>query len=263
MILGSGCEKASSFSDAIRNAKDVFDKGKQLGFEMTILDLGGGFPGTTNVPITLDHIAKAINESLDTYFPEFDELGVESNISVIAEPGRYYVASAFTLATQIIAKRNVIDELDKNDGMMYYLNDGVYGSFNCTIFDHVDVDPVPFQNEHELEGRKSYPTILWGPTCDSMDCIKKNVNLPEMNIGEWFLFKEMGAYTIAAASTFNGFQLPNLKYHIPAHSVETLRNLPSWVRLCEVLGICDADIPTVSNDAFEMDHHMELLIPVH
>jgi len=146
--------------------------------------------------------------------------------------------------------------------MSYYLNDGVYGSFNCTIFDHREVEPIPFiLNENDgMEMRQSHMTTLWGPTCDSMDCIKRDVHLPEMHIGEWIMFREMGAYTIAAGSTFNGFKLPSLQYYVPSHTMEMLQNLPSWTRLAQIFDIHDEESSPI--DAFDVDHHLEI-IPVH
>jgi ornithine decarboxylase len=70
-----------------------------------------------------------VNAALDDYFPP--SMGVQ----VIAEPGRYYVASAYTLATLVHSKRDT----------MYYINDGVYGSFNCILYDHAVVTPVPLE----------------------------------------------------------------------------------------------------------------------
>jgi ornithine decarboxylase len=257
--VGSGCESADAYTDAISNAKYVFELGRQLGFDMTFLDIGGGFPGTSITKVTFDDTSKAVNEALDLHFPAIDEFGNASNIKIIAEPGRYYVASAFTLATNIIAKRAVSME-DQQLAMMYYLNDGVYGSFNCTIFDHWEVEPIPFPViDNDLHLRQSHLSTIWGPTCDSMDCIKRDVILPEMHIGEWIIFKEMGAYTIAAGSTFNGFKMPSLQYHVPSYTLEMLRNLPNWSRISEILDIHDEE--TTSMDAFDVDHCLE--IPVH
>lgn len=90
--VGSGCNSAQQYNDAIASAKTVFEMGKQLGFNMTILDLGGGYPGTANATITFEETAQVINESLAVYFPEFDENGQASNVQIIAEPGRYYVS---------------------------------------------------------------------------------------------------------------------------------------------------------------------------
>lgn len=58
----------------------------------------------------------------------------------------------------------------------------------------------------------SYKSRLFGPTCDSIDVICDCVELPELDIGDWLLFPQMGAYTIAAASSFNGFSPPQSSY---------------------------------------------------
>jgi ornithine decarboxylase len=254
--VGSGCQNADAYRSAISNAKYVFEVGQQLGFDMTLLDIGGGFPGTTITKISFDETAKVINDALDAHFPATDECGNASNIKIIAEPGRYYVASAFTLATFIIAKRAVQME-DGHTAMMYYLNDGVYGSFNCTIFDHWEVEPTPFLINEGIEMRENHLSTIWGPTCDSMDCIKRDVYLPELHIGEWIVFREMGAYTIAAGSTFNGFKLPSIQYLVLNYTLEMLQNLPNWSRISKVLDIPDEDDSTSIN-AFD-NNHLEII----
>jgi ornithine decarboxylase len=56
-------------------------------------------------------IVAVLRPALDTYFPE--TMGVR----IIAEPGRFFVASAFTLAVNIIARRDVeVDNMDANPG---------------------------------------------------------------------------------------------------------------------------------------------------
>lgn len=90
--VGSGCEDPLAYKDAIMNARYVFDVAEKMGFNMTLLDIGGGFPGTSNVQITFDEACKVINESLDHYFPEYDQNGLKSKVKIIGEPGRYYVS---------------------------------------------------------------------------------------------------------------------------------------------------------------------------
>jgi len=55
---------------------------------------------------------------------------------------------------------------------------------------------------------------IWGPTCDGLDCIVNECQLPEMDIGEWIIFRNMGAYTMAAASCFNGMPKPKCYYFL-------------------------------------------------
>ncbi|XP_064412449.1 ornithine decarboxylase isoform X2 [Latimeria chalumnae] len=143
--VGSGCTDPQTFVQAISDARCVFDMGAEFGFNMYLLDIGGGFPGSEDVKLKFEEITAVINPALDKYFPS------DSGIKVIAEPGRYYVASAFTLAVNIIAKKVVLREQtgsdEEDDGandrtLMYYVNDGVYGSFNCILYDHAHVKPL-------------------------------------------------------------------------------------------------------------------------
>ncbi|RWS18616.1 Ornithine decarboxylase-like protein [Leptotrombidium deliense] len=196
---------------------------------MHLLDIGGGFPGTSNPEDTLlfDQIARIVNYSIDKYFPP------EMNIEIIAEPGRYYVASAFTLTTMVIAKKKEI--INEKPVMMYYINDGRRGSFTYFTFGENHVVPIPLIEENN--SRTMYESVIWGPTCDALDCIRTKVMLPEMNVGEWMTFEDMGAYTMALCTKFNGFQMPIFKYHVSENVVEFLKNLPAWPRIGKHLGL--------------------------
>ncbi|XP_060788805.1 ornithine decarboxylase-like [Neoarius graeffei] len=209
--VGSGCTDPESFSQAIADARCVFDMGAELGYNMTLLDIGGGFPGSDDCKLKFEEITAVINPALDKYFP------ADCGVRIIAEPGRFYAASAYTLAVNIIAKKvNMIEESSSDDDgtsdrtIMYYVNDGVYGSFNCMFFHHTHVFPIvhkkPKPDEH------TYPCSIWGPTCDGLDRIVELCTLPDLQIGDWLLFENMGAYTVAASSTFNGFQKPDIHY---------------------------------------------------
>lgn len=110
-----------AFVDAIKNARIIMDYGNQLGFSMDLLDIGGGFPGNSGTEEYFAEIAQAINKALDEHFPE------DGRIRIIAEPGRYYVASAYTLATNIIAVREMIDpglfiSIGKSNDPWFWLN---------------------------------------------------------------------------------------------------------------------------------------------
>lgn len=119
---------------------------------------------------------------------------------------------------------------------MYYINDGVYGSFNCIIFDHVQVYPNPFPTNNEtLEGREYCLSTIWGPTCDSMDCINRDIILPVMHVGEWLVFREMGAYTLAAGTNFNGFKMPSLKYYVTGYTLSMLKTLRNWSKIYRII----------------------------
>jgi ornithine decarboxylase len=192
---GSGQMTSKAFVDAIQNARIVMNYGNELGFTMNLLDIGGGFPGNTGTEDYFSEIAQAVNKALDEHFPD------DGNIRIIAEPGRYYVASAYTLATNVIASREMSDSETGDMKYMYYINDGVYGSFNCILYDHYVPEPSFFAKK---ESNEKYISSIWGPTCDGLDCIHASIQIPKLNLSDWILWKNMGAYTISGAVQFNG-----------------------------------------------------------
>ncbi|XP_069742393.1 ornithine decarboxylase isoform X2 [Narcine bancroftii] len=240
--VGSGCTDAQTYDQAIADARFVFDVGAEFGFNMYLLDIGGGFPGSEDTKLKFEEIGAVVNSALDKYFP------IDCGVGIIAEPGRFYVASAYTLCANIIAKKVVFSDQNSSDDWnsladksmctqwealngeiarptcaykgedegendrthMYYINDGVYGSFNCILYDHAHVMPILLRKQKSDE--RLYSTSIWGPTCDGLDRIVERCDMPELQVGDWMVYENMGAYTVAAASTFNGFQRPQVFY---------------------------------------------------
>ena len=119
-----------AFENPIKNARLLFDYAeKAFGHKLTLLDLGGGFPGSLESTQLFDSIASQINSTIDTYFP------VDSQVTIIAEPGRYFPCSAYTLCVNVIAKRVIADD-DSKEHFMYYINDGIFSTFNCIVYDY-------------------------------------------------------------------------------------------------------------------------------
>lgn len=204
--VGSGCYDATAYRRAVEDAKFVFDLAETYGFKMNLLDIGGGFPGTCNAKITIQEIAAELNPAIDELFPE------ESGVTIISEPGRYFSASAYTLTTNVFAKRVTgVDDAENEKSIMYYINDGVYGSFNCLLYDHADSLVPCFPSCSQRTG-KLYKSSIWGPTCDGLDRIITDYQMPEMYEGDWIFFRDMGSYTVAAGSTFNGIPRPRVYY---------------------------------------------------
>ncbi|KAM3758766.1 hypothetical protein ACB098_01G070100 [Castanea mollissima] len=126
------------------------------------------------------------------------------NIGVIAEPGRFFAESVFTLATNIIGKR-IRNELRES-----WISDGIYGSLNCIILDNAIVKCMPLALTSNLEnptrkGSKTYTSTVFGPTCDALDIVFRGYQLPKLQVDDWLVFSTMGAYTTAAGTNFNGF----------------------------------------------------------
>ena len=152
-----------------------------------------------------EDIAKEVNNGINDFFGK--EVLQDNTIQFIAEPGRYFAQKSHTLVLNVIGKK-IIQEENGDKIVVYYLNDGVYGSFNCIYFDHGKPVILPF---NERDGKR-FKSILFGPTCDSIDLISENVMLPELAIGEWVYVENFGAYTSASSSGFNGFKTSVCKY---------------------------------------------------
>jgi len=198
--VGSGCMSVKSFESAIKSAHWAFQVAQKIGYNFTLLDLGGGWPGTEDDKISFPVIADHIRPILDDLF--------SASVEIIAEPGRFFVAKSHTLVTNVFAKRLVEDSSTQTKQFLYYINDGIYQSFNCIFFDHVHPEPFVIRRDGEKPKSEIEPTFkctIFGPTCDSIDCIAKDILLPELQVGDYLYFKNMGAYTTAAASHFNGF----------------------------------------------------------
>ena len=93
---------------------------------------------------------------------------------------------------------------------MYYINDGLYGSFNCVLYDHIVPNPRVLKSATDAVTTNS---SVWGPTCDGLDKINDSCLLPELNIGDWLFYEDMGAYTVSGHSSFNGFMKPVAHYY--------------------------------------------------
>ncbi|KAK0211325.1 ornithine decarboxylase [Desarmillaria ectypa] len=213
--VGSGCYDPSAYTDAIMRSRAVFDMGQEAGYTFNLLDVGGGFEDAL-----FEQVAQYLTEAIDLYFPD------RRDLKIIAEPGRFYVSRAFSLATNIIARRapfpvdhaTAAKEGDSSQepSVMYYINDGVYGAFNCIMFDHQTVNPYVLSmggSFHVPPNEPQSMSSVWGPTCDSIDHICAATMLPDaLQVGDWLAFDNMGAYTICAASQFNGFETSHVVY---------------------------------------------------
>jgi ornithine decarboxylase len=197
--VGSGCSSPECFYTAIKSCRQAVDIAENLGINITTIDIGGGFPG--NDIKNFELISQQINLAINDFFK------TNNNINFISEPGRYFVEKSHTLVLNIIGKKKSKNE-NNEDIIIYYLNDGVYNSFNCIMYDYREPIILPF-NERDGVLHKSK---LFGPTCDSIDLITENIMLPELAIGEWVYVENFGAYTVAASSEFNGIKKPINKY---------------------------------------------------
>jgi ornithine decarboxylase len=186
--VGSQTTNFENYVAAINLAANVFKEAKDRGYtKMFLLDIGGGFPAPYDESVRpFRDLAKVINRELDRLFPK--------NIQILAEPGRFMVATACTAVSKIIGKAR------RDNKLCYYINDGVYHTFSGVIFDHC---------HYHLQSFKRGPTEIcsvFGPTCDALDVVSLAEQLPpDLKLGDLLYSENIGAYSHASSTFFNGF----------------------------------------------------------
>ncbi|MGI5215565.1 type III PLP-dependent enzyme [Plantactinospora sp. CA-290183] len=189
--VGSQIHTAQAYVEAIEQATGLIDRvEREQGFRMTMFDIGGGFPVPYLEPApTLAEIAAGITPLLEP---------LAQRMRLLSEPGRFVVASSMTLISEVVGKSV------RNGRPWYYLDDGVYGSYSNVIFEQVTPPVIAFK---ELDGDRQLPltpSVLAGPTCDSVDVITTDCPLPALEIGDLVVSPMMGAYTWVSATEYNG-----------------------------------------------------------
>ena len=126
---------------------------------------------------------------------------------------RFFAESAATLGCMVFGERS----RPHGQGQDYWITDGLYGSFNCLLYDHATLAPAPLLQAqisgrcpaglaHSLKGPLA-PSTVFGPTCDGADQILQAYPLPQLRRGDWLVFPNMGAYTLVGACKFNGIDV--------------------------------------------------------
>lgn len=186
---GTQCTDPATWEIYIRTAAQIADEAK---VRIARLNVGGGFP---------NHRLNGVEPALDETFALIKRVTAEAfpdqRPALICEPGRALCGDAFTLAAQIKSVR---------DGEHIFLNDGIYGSLaELTLVGTIDRIKVLSPEGVERSGPTS-SRIIFGPTCDSVDRLPGELNLPDsLKEGDYLIMHGMGAYSVVTNSRFNGF----------------------------------------------------------
>jgi len=185
--VGSQTTHFQNYVEALNHTADIYAEAKARGYSgMNLVDIGGGFPAPYDATVRpFRELARIINSEINRLFPK--------HIEILAEPGRFFVATAGYAVSKIIGK-------SMRDGKpSYYLDDGVYHTYSGQIFDHCKYPVKSFKRG------KTRLSAVFGPTCDAFDVISMAEDLPDLKRDELVYSEMIGAYTYASSTTFNGF----------------------------------------------------------
>ncbi len=185
--VGSQCTNFENYVQALEISANIIREAETRACQrIKILDIGGGFPVKYNPEVkSLRVLARKLNAEIRRLFTP--------DTQILAEPGRFMVANACTLVSKVIGKA-------VRDGKKcYYINDGIYHTYSGQIFDHCTYPVLAFR-----EGERQISAVF-GPTCDAFDTVTLGAELPELEIGDLVYSENIGAYSTASSTYFNGF----------------------------------------------------------
>jgi ornithine decarboxylase len=186
---GTQCADPVAWQSYIQVARDICD---MAGIKARRLNVGGGFPSYRVLGVEPD-----LGSIFDEIAATVRECFGEDAPLLVCEPGRSLCADAFAVITRVKGVR---------DGGAVFLNDGVYGSLSeFPLIGNIDrvqlFDPNGIPRQGDPVNR-----VLFGPTCDSVDRLPGEMNLPgDIQDGGFIVFHGVGAYSLPTNTRFNGF----------------------------------------------------------
>lgn len=174
--VGSFASSADVFDGAIVKATRALNLAREHGYAPHIIDIGGGFSSVHGLP---------------------KNIIAPQGVTLIAEPGRFFVERVMNLHTPVIGVK----------GSGITISESLYGAFNCILFDHAQprIKEVYDEFRTKIQNENTTPMTIFGSTCDGGDVIYKEYSLPSsISYGNWIVWENMGAYTSAATTRFNG-----------------------------------------------------------
>jgi ornithine decarboxylase len=184
--VGSQCTNFENYVQALSISASIMEEAESRGFSLKLLDIGGGFPARYDRHVRpFRELARILSAELNRLFPK--------SLEILAEPGRFMVGTAATLVAEVIGKS------ERDGKRCYYINDGIYHTFSGILFDHCQYHLKAFK-----KGPKRISSVF-GPTCDALDTISQAEELPELRLGDLVYSENIGAYSHASSTYFNGF----------------------------------------------------------
>jgi diaminopimelate decarboxylase len=231
--VGTGSYDTSTFAKAIADSAKIFALASNYNYELTLLDIGGGFPGCDSAQPSFEEFADTINISIKRHFSD------KKNLEIVAEPGRYFAEGCLFVVTKIVSRKvwdceslmkeaqevqKILysEQIDKNSEEVleeaqeklikksakpkYFIKESTTLSFSNAIFEMFSYKPKLLEDHQDQE---VFESDVYGNSGCKYELIASNVYLPLLNLNEFVYFENMGAYSISIANgmSYNGNKL--------------------------------------------------------
>lgn len=194
--IGSQTRHPEMWDNTLISMADIWHMISGLGHNLTMLNIGGGFPAYYGKDITAaDKYAEYLVNAVKTHFGDVEY--------IMAEPGRGMVGNAGYMAATVL----LVSQKSNTDTQRWvYLDVGKFGGLAETDEEAIKYQFIVPDKDGDLESEKF---VMAGPTCDSADVLytEHKVTLPKsIEPGDKIIVKNCGAYTTTYSTiAFNGF----------------------------------------------------------
>jgi ornithine decarboxylase len=195
--VGSQAHNREAWANGIKDVAKMMKMLLENRIKIEAVNLGGGFPHPYENSPALPSLEE-IGESIASAISE-----LPYSTELLVEPGRGLIAGSVVGVASIIGKKR------RSNGHWLYLDMGVYNGL---------LEALSSQGRTryriELLGKswesKTEEFIVSGPTGDNLDVVHEAVILPaNTDTGDRLLIRDVGAYSFALATGFNGFPGPS------------------------------------------------------
>jgi diaminopimelate decarboxylase len=190
--IGSQIREVEPFGAALDRVTTLIQQLKSDGINLTHIDAGGGL-GIEYTDVPFDPSA-----AVAAYAAQILKATEGLNLHLLLEPGRFLVAQAGALLTQVLTvKTNGVR--DEGSAKTFVITDAGMNDL---------IRPSLYQAYHQILpvrqiAAAASPVDIVGPVCESGDFFARDRALPAAKPGDLLAVLDAGAYGMALASNYN------------------------------------------------------------
>lgn len=188
MHLGSQIANADPMRDALPRLLEAIVTVRAAGHAIEFMDVGGG--------LAVAYEPTDAEADVESYARLVRQAALETGLTLILEPGRFIVADAGILLTEVLFRKHAA-------GKDFVVTDAGMSDL---------VRPALYQAYHAIEAVRDTPGTITadvvGPICESGDFFAKGRVMPDANAGALLAIRTAGAYGYTMASNYNSRPRP-------------------------------------------------------
>ena len=155
-------------------------------------------------------------------------LALAEKYEILFDASHFFTVDIYDVYAKVMGRKDKVDK-DGDKNQILNLDDGIYSNFYNKRIEKQKIEPLPISMHGcDFSTAPKSKATLFGPTCDSVDCLGDNFELPRMEIGDWIKFENCGYRCCCCSTRFNGIDDPDVII-IQFQNTQTV----SWSCICQ------------------------------